>query len=822
MSEQRGKDWQAFYEAAWEKKKRENNMLAAKLAEAETKQEELLCQWNRLHTNPAWKAAASLKRLCRGKGQGKAAEGAVCETAGAELPVYPVYEEECKRQREPYLQWIKENNMRDLKAETEGVYHDAIRVGEKEEIWEVEIPETDLLLYGYGKGYLDRRTFYEIKSYFNQHEACLMASVDEDFYWKDLQHRMCPWFKPCYSPDTLLAFNCYGHVVAVRRELAERTGVRELCSRQMQSGMTPAQGFYDLCLRLEENTRWDSLHVIPGVFEQETKIGCVQEVLLHKSYVLTEEKDAVCRQMQEGRFAYVQECLKEEQESGAYLTGAGAAYLQIRADALARRGIRAFLRAGQNPELFHVVYDTAISGRERCSRAQNSLNTDEIRFLVSVIIPTKDHTDILEKCLESFVTVTDYEDYEFVIVDNGSSPENRAYLEQELPKKLHALWEQTGRERELQYSYLYQEMPFNFSRMCNLGAERAQGDLLLFLNDDMEIIEESWLERMVGQALQPYVGAVGAKLWYAGTMKIQHTGITNLDIGPSHKLITFEDDRDYYYGHNQLTYDMAGVTGACLLVSRAKYREAGGMDETMAVAYNDVDLCFRLMECGYYNVLRNDAVLFHHESLSRGLDEEDQDKWKRLLLEKERLYEKHPRLKSYDPFYSPHLIDNASDYRCCYKFPYEEQLTVVKPARLEEKELGRLRKVKQGELRLTIDRGEMQHKIHASEPDILWVMGWSYLHGADNAAYERVLLLQREDLLTYTVPLQPWHRVDVEQILPQELHVELAGFTARILREDLESGNYRMGMLCTDRRKGSKQTRFLAWSEAQLPVLGKQ
>ena len=143
------------------------------------------------------------------------------------------------------------------------------------------------------------------------------------------------------------------------------------------------------------------------------------------------------------------------------------------------------------------------------------------------------------------------------------------------------------------------------------------------MNDDIEIIEESWLDRMVGQALQPHTGAVGARLWYAGSERIQHAGITNLPIGPSHKLITFLDDRDYYYGHNRVSYDMAGVTGACLLVAKDRYEQVGGMDETMAVSYNDVDLCFKLLEAGYYNVLRNDAVLYHHESLSRGLDEQD-------------------------------------------------------------------------------------------------------------------------------------------------------------------------------------------------------
>ena len=122
-----------------------------------------------------------------------------------------------------------------------------------------------------------------------------------------------------------------------------------------------------------------------------------------------------------------------------------------------------------------------------------------------------------------------------------------------------------------------------------------------------------------------------------GYGKYSARGVTNLKIGPSHKLITFPDEEDYYFGRNRVTYNVAAVTAACLMVSRKKYEKVGGLDESLPVAYNDVDFCFKLLEAGYVNVQRNDAILWHHESLSRGLDEQNEGKWERLLAEKEAL-----------------------------------------------------------------------------------------------------------------------------------------------------------------------------------------
>ena len=251
------------------------------------------------------------------------------------------------------------------------------------------------------------------------------------------------------------------------------------------------------------------------------------------------------------------------------------------------------------------------------------------------------------------------------------------------------------------------------------------------------------------------------------------------------------------------------------MVAREKYEEVGGMDEEMAVAYNDVDFCFKLLEAGYYNVQRNDAVLYHHESLSRGLDEYDEAKWERLLEEKAKLYEKHPDMKGWDPFYHKALVDNASDYGCNYKYAHEEQLRTVP---VETMEVSYYKKARAERLQLTVDRAELQHKIHREEPDILWIMGWCYVPGADNAVYDKTVLLQKEDGTGYLARPADWNRKDVEEILPDECHIGLAGFVLRVLREDLEPGSYRIGMLCRDTEAQDKGQELLAWSDKTIVI----
>ena len=205
-------------------------------------------------------------------------------------------------------------------------------------------------------------------------------------------------------------------------------------------------------------------------------------------------------------------------------------------------------------------------------------------------------------------------------------------------------------------------MDFNFSRMCNLGVKNSSGDILLFLNDDIEVLDGQWLENMVGHAQVPYTGAVGAKLLYPDRDSIQHIGIINIKLGPVHLFARYTDKSTYYFNRNRIEYNYLAVTAACLTIERRKFDEVGGFDEGLAVAYNDVDFCFKLFEAGYYNVIRNDAVLIHYESISRGDDRDSDEKYARLMKEQQVLYEKHPRFDRIDPFYNINLTQRKDNF----------------------------------------------------------------------------------------------------------------------------------------------------------------
>lgn len=790
-------DWTAWYMAAYEEKRKQNTVLAGRIADAERRQADAQDNLNRICANPlyrmALRAAAPARSLAR---RLRGADGPDEELVRTEAKKEQIlrYEEELWRQSNPYQQWIAscENKGTGVIESGEAVIVNGFR--------EIEVPGTDLLILTYGEGMISFSAFSAVKAYFEKNSACLLAYADEDFYWEDLTRRMEPWFKPDYSPDTLLAFQYFGHFVAVRTSVLERMNYR------MVSMKDPEAGFYELCLRLEEKVtelagsdlrkRWEA-------------VGHLEAVLYHRVYRPSGETLRAVAQTPSRREAFltVQNALRQELAEGRFLVSASERCVPVREDALMRRGIRAQLKQGADPDIYHLLYDTSVSGRERCTRSGSENTAIAPHRVVSVIIPSKDHPELLEKCLRSFRERTAYRFYEWIVVDNGSSEENK--------EKMKAL------QKTYAFTYVYARMPFHFSRMCNLGAKYAKGDLLLLLNDDMEIIEGSWLGRMAGQAIQPHVGAVGAKLWYAGTEQIQHAGVTNLAIGPSHKLVTFPDEEDYYYGRNRLTYNVAAVTGACLMVARKKYEEVGGLDEGLPVSYNDVDLCFKLMEAGYLNVQRNDAILFHHESLSRGADEADEGKWERLLSEKEALYQRHPGFLGRDPFYHRQLIDNASHYACNYKFPYEDHLCTREARFLPKSSLRRqLKGARRGRLRLTVDRAEPQHKIHREEPDILWIMGWSYLPGADNAAFRREIVLQCRDGSGYLASPADWHRTDVEAILPEEKHVGLAGFVLRLHRDEIQPGEYRVGMLLKNEAvsEEEKAAAYIAWSENRLIV----
>ena len=260
--------------------------------------------------------------------------------------------------------------------------------------------------------------------------------------------------------------------------------------------------------------------------------------------------------------------------------------------------------------------------------------------LVSIIIPTRDATHLLQQCLQSIEHKTAYERYELIILDNESSdPATARYFETIAVK--HRVYRVPG--------------GFNFSAINNFGVSMASGDFLLFLNNDVQVSEAGWLGAMLEQAQRAEVGAVGAKLLYPDG-RIQHAGIVlGLLGGTGHAFRFQRPDEPGYHSFSDVVRNCSAVTGACMMVRRRVFEEIGGFDPRFKVAYNDVDLCLRLRQRGYLVVYTPFAVLYHHESATRGT---------LYPPEEEALYWKlwGQMTSSGDPYYNPNLTRTREDW----------------------------------------------------------------------------------------------------------------------------------------------------------------
>ncbi|SDW34881.1 glycosyltransferase family 2 protein [Lysobacter enzymogenes] len=263
------------------------------------------------------------------------------------------------------------------------------------------------------------------------------------------------------------------------------------------------------------------------------------------------------------------------------------------------------------------------------------------RPLASLIVPTRDRVGLLRTCVESVLQRTAYRPLELLVVDNGSSePETLRYLD-ELRQREHV--------RVLTWPH-----PFNFSAIVNFAAAQARGEVLCLLNNDTEVIASDWLDELVSHAVREDVGAVGGMLYYPNDT-IQHAGVI-LGIGgvAGHAHGHLRRASNGYLGRAGVVQNLSAVTGACLALRRTLFAEIGGMDETLAVAFNDVDLCLRLHARGYRNVWTPHAELYHHESASRG-PEDTPEKRERFLAESAAMQRRWGDLLANDPAYNPNL-----------------------------------------------------------------------------------------------------------------------------------------------------------------------
>ena len=271
--------------------------------------------------------------------------------------------------------------------------------------------------------------------------------------------------------------------------------------------------------------------------------------------------------------------------------------------------------------------------------------------LVSIIIPNKDHVDDLQRCITSILSQSTYDNYEIIVVENNSvQDETFAYYEKlkDQPKI-----------RLVKY-----EGEFNFSKICNFGVEHAGGEYILLLNNDTQVISINWIEELLMYAQRPDVGAVGAKLYYPDKT-IQHAGIViglgaHRTAGHSHYKVASTNLG--YMGRLCYAQDVSAVTGACLMVKKTLYDALGGLDESFAVALNDVDFCLRLRDMGLWNVWNPYCELYHFESVSRGSDL-DGERAARYEKECELFRSRYAKLlEQGDPYYNVNFSLDRSDY----------------------------------------------------------------------------------------------------------------------------------------------------------------
>jgi GT2 family glycosyltransferase len=392
--------------------------------------------------------------------------------------------------------------------------------------------------------------------------------------------RSCPYFKPDYLPDLLTGQNCCSHLSVYRSSLMREIG-------GFRVGYEGSQD-WDLALRLVERSEPSRIHHIPQVLYHWRMIsGSTARNVSEKNYSVDAARRALF-------------------------------------DHFRRRNIPVDIRPvpGSHWQIVRPLPEPAP--------------------LVSVIIPTRNASELLRMCVSSLLARTDYPSLEILIVNNRTDE----------PDALALLDELRGEPgvRVLDY-----DAPFNYSAINNHAAKQARGELLCLLNNDIEIVSAGWLREMVSHALRPEIGAVGAMLHYPD-QSVQHAGIV-LGLGgvANHAFVHQPHGTAGQMNRARLVQNYSAVTAACLVIRRALYEQVGGFDETgLAVAFNDVDFCLRVRSAGYLNLWTPFAELVHHESASRGSDDSPEKK-ARFQREVETMRRRWGPLLDHDPAYNVNL-----------------------------------------------------------------------------------------------------------------------------------------------------------------------
>ena len=433
--------------------------------------------------------------------------------------------------------------------------------------------------------FLDHDDFLEPDALFcyadalNKDKTIDVFYSDEDKTDEYAAHYFYPHFKSDFNIDLLHANNYMCHFLAVRKSLVDTVG-------GLNEKFDGAQD-YDFVLRLTEHTK---------------KIYHCPRILYH--WRCSNQSTAA------------------NQGNKMYAIHAGKAALNAH-----------YKRLGWNAR----AQEGAVDG---WYQTKFTLKEEP---LVSILIPNKDHTDDLDVCLNSFFERADYQNYEFIIIENNSVlPETFAY------------YEKIEKEHD-NVKVVYWEAGFNYSAINNFGFKFAKGDYIMLLNNDVELITPDIFQSMLGFCMRPEAGIVGAKLLY-NDHTVQHAGVLVGAGGlADHVFKGIHEDDPGYMGRAISSQDVSAVTAACLLVKRSVYEEVGGLEDEFQVAFNDVDFCLKVRKAGYLIVYDADVKLFHYESKSRGM-EDTTERFIRFGNEMMLLNSKWDILSTFvDPYYNPNL-----------------------------------------------------------------------------------------------------------------------------------------------------------------------
>ena len=432
---------------------------------------------------------------------------------------------------------------------------------------------------------------YEYVKVINEKNADYIYCDETTFKSGDINKMLTMHFKPDYAIDNLRANNYICHFSVFARQLLDGT---ELFRTKFDGSQD-----HDMILRLTDRAK-NVVHVPKLLYYWRSHPGSVASDINAKPYAIQSAKDAVAD----------------------HLRRHGYEHFQI-------TSTRAF------ETIFKIRYQ--IIGDPK----------------ISIVIANKDHLEDLKPCITSIREKSTYENYEIIVVENGSET-----------KEIFDYYEKLKDDPQIKVVTYTEKGSFNYSKVNNFGVKEASGDYILLLNNDTQVITVNWMEELLMYAQREDVGAVGAKLYY-GNKTIQHAGVV-LQLGAhrtaGHSHYGQHRDNLGYMGRLCYAQDVSAVTGACLLVKKKLFEEVGGLDESFAISLNDVDFCLKLREKGLLNVFTPFAELYHFESVSRGLDDQG-EKAARYNDESERFREKWKEvLEKGDPYYNPNFSLDRSDF----------------------------------------------------------------------------------------------------------------------------------------------------------------